>query len=197
MKKLLVLPLVLLAFCVIADDERIMLGSFERETAEAEDDMSSADTTLNGFGARLFSFKNEGIYLGAGFSYLTGDSEYCVGTNCVSADATGTSFFGEIGRGMGHWTPFVGLSFTSSEVDLMGESDSEETWGLSAGLWLQVDTFLLRGAVLNLDDEDNRAISGGVLFPVSTNFTLGGEFGMNLDSEVDGFKLSLQIGRKF
>ena len=196
MKKLLVLPLVLLSFCVIAD-ERIILGSFERETAEADDDVSSAETTLNGFGARLFNFKDEGFYLGASFAFLTGDSDLCVGSDCVSGDATGTMFSGEIGRDMGQWTPFVGVSFTSTEVEFMGMTDSDETFGINAGMWLELDTFKVRGAVVNLDDEDNRAVFGGILFPVSTNFTVGAEFGMNLDDEVDGFRFSLQIGRKF
>ncbi|MYD45133.1 MAG: hypothetical protein F4W92_02105 [Gammaproteobacteria bacterium] len=62
---------------------------------------------------------------------------------------------------------------------------------------MELDTFKLRGAVVNLDDEDNRAIFGGLLFQMDNNFALGAEFGMLLDDEVDGFRFSLQIGRKF
>ena len=196
MKNLLVIPLVFLAFCVFADD-RVVLGSFERETAEADDGVSNAETTLNGFGARLFNFKDEGFYLGASFAHLTGDSDLCVGSDCVTVDATGTVFSGEIGRDMGQWIPYVGLSFTSSEVDFMGTTDSDETVGLNAGMWLELDTFKIRGAVVNLDDEDNRAVFGGFLFQMDNNFALGAEFGMNLDDEVDGFRFSLQFGRQF
>lgn len=196
MKKLLVLPLVLLSFSVIAD-ERIILGSFERETAEADDEIASAETTLNGFGARLFNFKDEGLYFGAGFAFLTGDSDLCVGSDCVTGDTTGTMFCGEIGRDMGQWTPYVGLTFSSSEVDFMGTTDSDETVGVSAGMWLELDTFRVRGGVVNLDDEDNRAVMGGFLFQMDNNFAVGAEFGMSLDDEVDGFRFSLQIGRKF
>ena len=57
MKKLLVLPLVFLSLGAIAD-ERFILGSFDRESTEAESSMLgetlSAESTLNGFGARLF-----------------------------------------------------------------------------------------------------------------------------------------------
>ena len=200
MKKLLVLPLVLLSFCVIAE-ERIILGSFERETSEADSTMLgvtlSAEATLNGFGARLYNFKEEGLYLGAGFNFVTGDADICADSVCISGDASGTGFAGEIGRNFGQWTPFVGASFTSSEIEFAGESESDETWGLNAGMWVELDTFKLRGAVVNLDDEDNRAIFGGLLFQMDNNFALGAEFGMLLDDEVDGFRFSLQIGRKF
>ena len=196
MKNLLALPLVLLSFCVIADD-RVILGSFEQETLEEEDDVSSVESTLNGFGARFYSFTDEGFYLGAGFSQLTGDIDLCVETVCVSADSSGTMFSGEVGRDLGQWTPFIGASFSSSEVEIFGESESDETWGLNAGLWLELDTFKLRGALTNLDDSDNRAVFGGVLLQMDNNFAFGAEFGMLLDSEVDGFRFSLQIGRTF
>lgn len=216
MKKLLVLPLVLLSFYVIAADERIGLLSNDWETAEAEDNMSSADTTLKGSGLRLFSFTNDGVYFGAGFSYAWGDSEsgeresgdieagdyeYCdYGSDCGSSlpilSAVGRSFV-EIGRSMGQWTPFVGISFTRTEVDLRGDPEREDSQGLSAGLWLHVDKFMLRGTVVHLDDEDNRAIFGGMLYSVNERYVVGAEFGINLDSDFDGFKLSFQIGRRF
>ena len=200
MKKLLVLPLVFLSLGAIAD-ERFILGSFDRESTEAESSMLgvtlSAESTLNGFGARLFSFKDEGLYLGGGFSFMQGDSDLCVGSDCLSADATQTMFSGEIGRDMGQWTPFVGFNFSSTEVELLGETDSDEITGLSAGLWLELDTFKLRGAVNSLDDEDNRSIHGGLLFQMDNKFVFGADFGMLLDDEVDGFRFSLQIGRSF
>ncbi len=200
MKKLLVLPLVFLSLGVIAD-ERFILGSFDRESTEAESSLLgvtlSAEATLNGFGARLFSFKDEGLYLGGGFSFLQGDTDLCVGSDCMSADTTQTMFSGEIGRDLGQWTPFVGFNFSSTEVDLMGETDSDEITGLSAGLWLELDTFKLRGAVNSLDDEDNRSIHGGLLFQMDNKFVFGADFGMLLDDEVDGFRFSLQIGRSF
>ncbi|MCY3541449.1 MAG: hypothetical protein OXH31_06035 [Gammaproteobacteria bacterium] len=200
MKKLLGLPLVLLSFCVIEANERYFLVSYDRATAEAKDDVSSVDTTLEGGGFRLFSFQDDGRYIGLGISYVSDNSEskICIpGPDCVSSFSAKASSFVEIGWDTGRWTPFIGLSFTSSEVRLMDESDREESRGLSAGSWLQFDTFLLRGAVAHIDDEDNRAISGGVLYPVRTNLTLGGEIGLNLNSKVDGFNISIQIGRKF
>lgn len=196
MKNLLVLPLVLLTVSVFAGD-RVILGSFEQETTEAEDAVSSAESTLNGFGARFYNFKDEGLYLGAGFAQLTGDLDLCVLSNCISADSSGTIFSGEIGRDLGQWTPFVGASFSSSEVEILGESESDETWGLNVGLWLELDTFKLRGALTDLDDSDSRAIFGGLLFQMDNNFILGAEVGTLLDSELDGFRLSLQFGRVF
>lgn len=196
MKNLLVIPLLLLSFCLIADD-RVILGSFERETSEAADNVSSAEATLNGFGARFYNFQDEGFYLGGGFASVTGDTDLCVLSECVSVDTTGSVFTGEIGRDLGQWIPFVGASFSSSEVEILGASESDETWGFNAGLWLELDTFKLRGAVLNLDDSDNRAVTGGLLFQMDNDFAIGAEIGMLLDSEVDGFRLSLQFGRKF
>ena len=196
MKRLLVVPLVLLSFSVIADD-RIILGSFERETTDADTSEFTGETTLNGFGARLYNFKDEGLYFGASFVSRSGDYELCAGTDCFSGDASATMFSGEIGRDLGNWTPFVGLSFTSSELEIFGETDSDETTSFNAGLWLELDTFKLRGALIDLDDSDNRAIVGGLLFQMDNNFALGAEFGVLLDSEVDGFRFSLQFGRKF
>ena len=200
MKKVLVLPLVLLSFCVIAADERFFLLTHDRATAEADTGVFSADTTLKGAGFRLFSFQDDGLYIGLGISLVSDNSksEICVsGPDCVWSYSAEASSFVEIGGDIGRWTPFVGLSFTRSEAHLMDEYDREDARGLGAGSWLQFDTFLLRGVVDYLDDEDYRAISVGVLFPIRTNLTLGGEIGLNLDSKLDGFKISIQIGRSF
>ena len=198
MKKFLVLQIVFLSFCVMAD-ERIAFWSLERDSAEDEYQVLGIEfernETLNGFGARLFSFKEEGLYLGASFAYLLGDREVCVLGGCQFSDAIGTMIGGEIGRDLGKWTPFVGVSFSRSKVELKTRTDNEEIWGLNAGLWLELDTFKLRGAVTNLDDEDNRVVAAGILFQFENKFAVGTEFGMLLDSEVDGFKFSLQIGR--
>ena len=196
MKNLLFLPLILLSFCVFADD-RVILGSFEQESTEAGEAGVDAESTLRGFGARLFNFEDSGLYYGASFAHLTGDSEFCVLSNCASFDSTGTLFSGEIGRDLGQWIPFVGTTFYSAEVEAFGESESDESWGLNAGLWLELDTFKLRATINDIDDSDSRSITGGILFQMDNNFAFGAEVGMLLDDEVDGFRFSLQIGRVF
>ncbi|MXZ44931.1 MAG: hypothetical protein F4Z01_08185 [Gammaproteobacteria bacterium] len=198
MKNLLFLPLVLLPFCVIAED-RVILGSFEQESAESEDGERGidAESSLTGFGARLYQFRDEGLYLGTGFAQLSGDLDICQRSLCLSADASRTRFFGDIGKSFGQWTPFIGTSFSSWEVEAPGQSESDETWGVNAGLWLDLDTFKLRGALSHLDDSDNRAISGGLLFQMENKFTLSAEIGLLLDDEVDEFRISLQFGKTF
>ena len=195
MKNLLVIPLALLSFCVIAD-ERITIATFEYETLEENAIVFSAETTLSGFGARFYNFRDVGFYWGAGFSQRTGDFEFCAPSECSTVDATETLYSGEIGRDLGGWTSFVGASFTSSEVELFGR-ESEETWGLYAGLWLDFDNYKLRGAMTDIDDSDNRAVHGGLLFQMDNNFALGVEIGLYMEREVDGFKFSLQFGRVF
>ncbi|MYC24301.1 MAG: hypothetical protein F4X56_00110 [Gammaproteobacteria bacterium] len=200
MKKLLVLLMALLSFCILAD-ERIVIGSFEQESTEAESILHrvtvSEESTLNGFGARIFDFRDEGLYIGAGFSFVTGDSDLCEGSDCVSVDATRTGFFGELGRNFGRLTPFFGASFDSKEIDGGGHTDSDEPFGINAGFWLELDKLKIRGAGVYLDDEENRAITGGFLFQMDNKFALGAEFGMLVADEVDGFRFSLQFGRKF
>lgn len=207
MKNLLVIPLVLLSFCVIAND-RVMLGSFEQETAERAEAGFKGESTLSGYGARVFNFIDEGLYLGAGFAQLTGEIDICLLSDCETVgDATKTMFSGEIGRDFGQWIPFVGASFSSTETEetLFGDgfTESEGTFSLTAGLWLELDTLKLRGALTDLDDNDSVDVSGGLLFeggllfPMDNDFALGAEFGMLLDSEVDGFTFSVQFGRKF
>ena len=198
MKNLLLIPLILLSFCVFADD-RVILGSFEQESAEvaeAEEDVD-AESSLSGFGARLYNFRDEGLYYGASFANLTGDSEVCALTICVSVDSTATLFSGEVGRDLGQWIPFVGTTFYSTEIEAFGESESDESWGLNAGLWLELETFKLRATINGIDDSDSRSINGGILFQMDNKFAFGAEIGMLLDDEVDGFRFSLQFGRSF
>ena len=48
-----------------------------------------------------------------------------------------------------------------------------------------------------MDDSDNRAISGAILFQMDNNCIFGAEFGKLLDDEVDEIRISLQFGRVF
>ena len=196
MKNLLLIPLALLALCVFADD-RVFLGSFEQESAEAEEEDIDAESSLSGFGARLFNFKDSGIYYGLGFAQLTGDSDLCALSDCVSFDSTSTLFSGEIGRDLGQWIPFVGTTYYGTEIEALGQTETDESWGLNAGLWLELDTFKLRASINDLDDGDSRSIAGGFLFQMDNSFAIGAEIGKLLDDEVDGFRFSLQIGRTF
>ena len=134
MKNLLLIPLALLAFCVFADD-RVFLGSVEQESAEAEEEGVDAESSLSGFGARLFNFKDSGLYYGLSFAQLTGDSDLCALSVCVSFDSTGTLFGGEVGRDLGQWIPFVGTTYYGITVEALGETETDESWGLNAGLW--------------------------------------------------------------
>ena len=196
MKNLLVIPLALLSFCVIAG-ERITLATFEYETMESGQIGLSAESTLSGFGARFYNFRDAGFYWGAGFAQRTGDFEFCALSDCSTGDETVTVSSGEIGRDLGGWTSFVGVSFTSSEREFMSSTASDETLGLYAGLWLDFDNYKLRGTMTDIDDTDNRAVHGGLLFQMDNNFALGAELGFFLERDVDAFKFSLQFGRVF
>lgn len=196
MKNLLVIPLVLISFCVIAD-ERITLATFEYETTESGQFGLTAESTLSGFGARFYNFRDVGFYWGATFVQRTGDFEVCVLSDCSTGDETVTVFSGEFGRDLGGWTSFVGASFTSSETEFMSSTASDETWGLYAGLWLDFEDYKLRGTMTDLDNADNRAVHGGLLFQMDNNFALGAEIGFFLERDVDAFKISLQFGRVF
>lgn len=198
MQKFLFLLSALLCVSVVADD-RVILGSLVQESAESEDTARGidAESSLTGFGVRFYNFRDEGLYLGAGFVRLTGDLDICQLPLCISADASRTRFFGEIGMELGRWTPFIGTSFSSWEVEAPGESDSDETWGLNAGVWLGLDSFNLRGVLTHLDDSDNRAMSGSLLYQTGNNFVFGAELGTLLDDEVDEVRLSLKFGRIF
>ena len=214
MKRLLSLAFVLLSVCVFAD-ERIIFASLERES-ETEDfntlgvDIETTDT-LHGFGAQQLKFRDEGIYHREKLTVLAGDRQACLLGTCNSFDAKKLTYSQEIGIEIGQWIPFVGMSLAISRVEFETNTDSELelTKGLIAGTWFKLDTVILRGAVANFDDkdnrvfstnyddEDNRVISGGLLFQMDNNIVLGVEFETFLDSEEDGFSFSLQIGRSF
>ncbi|MXZ44933.1 MAG: hypothetical protein F4Z01_08195 [Gammaproteobacteria bacterium] len=195
MKCLLVVALVLPSFCVIAD-ERIILGSFERETAESEG-AESNESTSRGFGARYYDFSDEGLYLGASFAILSEDSEECFQSRCYSSDTTVTMFSAELGRDIGSWTPFIGLNFVNAAIDGDIVSTSVGSWGVDVGSWVELDNFKLRGVINNIEDNVDRTVIGGILFQMNNNFVLGAEVGMLLGSEVDGSRFSLQFGMKF
>lgn len=67
MKKIFVLPLVLLSFCVFAN-ERILLSSFEHESADRDHFLLGEESSQNGVGLRFFDFRDSNLYLGAGLS---------------------------------------------------------------------------------------------------------------------------------
>ncbi|MYC24446.1 MAG: hypothetical protein F4X56_00840 [Gammaproteobacteria bacterium] len=200
--RLLVLPLVLLSLGVIAD-ERIIFGSFERESAKEGFNTLGVDIevteTLNGFGVRSFKFNDKGFYHGDGFTFLTGDRQACLPGICNSFDARKVVASFEVGKDIGQWIPFVGLSIAVSHVEFEINTDRKYdlTKGLIAGSWYKLDTFILRGAVSHLDDGDNRTISGGLLYQMDNRFALGAELGWLLDSDVDRLSFSLQFGRSF
>lgn len=199
MKNIFLLVLAILSLCAIAD-QRIILGSFEGDIGVGENEIRDFDTPslslLAGLGARLLSFQDEGLYLGTGFKYLTGEREICF-VFCDSYDASGAMFFGEIGKNIGQWTPFIGASFHSSELVFPNENVNDESWGLDFGVWLRYDKLKLRGAIINLNDEDFRAFSVSRLIQRDNNLIFGYELGWSLNSEVYQYSVSIQIGRSF
>ena len=62
---------------------------------------------------------------------------------------------------------------------------------------LRLDPFKLHGTITNVDDEDVRGISSGLLFQMNNTWVLGAEIGTLLDSELDVFSFSVQLGRAF
>lgn len=214
MKRLLSLALALLSVWVIAD-ERIIFGSLDRES-EKDDfntlgiDIEETDT-LHGFGVQWFRFSDGRIYQRDKLTVLIGDREACFLGTCNSFDARKFTYSQEIGVEIRRWIPFFGMSLGVSKIEFETNTDSEleVTKGLIAGTWLKLDAFKLRVAVANFDDkdnrvfstnynaEDNRVITGGLLFQLDNNIVLGVEVGTLLDSEEDGFSFSLQIGRSY
>lgn len=199
MKKILVLPIVLLSFCVIAND-RVILGSFEGDlTVEQYNTRGSktlATSLLFGVGASLFNFKDDDLYFGTGFKYLTGDRKTCF-KFCESFNAQSSMLSGEIGRVMGQWIPFVGVSYHRSELDFLSGRERDESWGLNVGFWFDYDKFKIRGTLTNLNDGDYRAFSFGRLFQRDNNFVYGVDLKFLMESEVIHVSCSLQIGRSF
>lgn len=199
MKNLLVLPLIVLTVCVFAED-RVLIGSIERERTERDDSAFDSLSIKNGFGARIYGFRDSGLYVGAGFAHLKGDSVCELARpikHCTSADVVKTRIFGEIGREIGNWTPFVGTSLSRLEVEARGESKSEEGLGINVGLWLELDRLKLRGAITDLDESDNRAISGNLLVRLKNNYFLGIETVEPLRDESNGYGWSIQFGKTF
>lgn len=196
MKNLLVVPLVLLAFCVVAD-ERVILGSIERQTQTTEFEQFgiTVESISNGLGVQFLNFSDSGLHLGAEFSRRTGDSEVCDRSLCVSRDTdfTFTMFSGKIGKNFGDWTPFVGASYNITESD----DETVDGWGLDVGWWVRFDKLKIKGTITNVDDDFSRGISSGFLFHMNKKWALGAEIGTLLDSDSDVFRFSLQIGWTF
>ena len=200
MKKLLVLPMVLLSLCVMAD-ERVFLGSFERQTQEFDFEYVgfSVESSLNGFGGQFLNFVDSGYYFGGKFAYLTGESEVCVGSQCVTAntDISQTIISGEVGWNYGDWTPFFGLSFNSEE----SEGSSSDYTSFSTGAWLDFDKFQLRGAITQSEQSNVSGsrtwLSGGFLYQMDNDWALGAEVGLETGGDGNGFRFSLQFGRSF
>ena len=223
MKKLfLPLPLVLLIFGMVTNDatadDRIILGSFERLTKESDapywGDNVTTESTMNGFSAKLYWFRDNGLYRGIGLGYVTGDVDVCLESNCSPADTTVSMFTSEIGLDLGQWIPFVGGTWVSTQAEethhLFWNSEislgfyphsvvdqSAEPFYLNIGLWRELDTFKVRGA-LNIWDESERiGVSGGVLYQMDNEFAVGAKFEVSLDDEANRFRFSLQFGRSF
>ncbi|MYC24450.1 MAG: hypothetical protein F4X56_00860 [Gammaproteobacteria bacterium] len=196
MKKILVLPFLLLTVCVFAQD-RVILGTFEQETAESENFLLSSESSQSGYGLRFYNFKEWGFYYGGSLAQLSGERDLCAPVSCVTVDISATTFSAEIGMDFGEWTPFAGASFSSAKDELSGFSYSDDAWSFSAGVWFKFDKFKIRGAMTNIDNSDNQTIIGGFLYQMDNNYVLGAEVGMLLNENVDGFKFSLQFGRAF
>ena len=225
MKRLLLpLPVVLLTFGMAANnviaDDRVILGSLERLTEEYDYPYLSVslESTVNGFSAKFYQFRPYGLYMGLGLVRMTGDVDVCFQSNpsiCSSVDAKVTMFSMEFGWDLGHWIPFVGetISQTTGEQTGLALFDDENKVGVNPssvveraedrseryiGLWLERDTFKVRGALNNiLDESEPMSVSGGVLFQMDNKFAVGAEFEILLDSKAEGFQFSLQFGRSF
>ena len=221
-KNLGLLPMVLLTFGMVANNvvagDRVILGSVERlaEEYDAPFFESSIDreSTLNGFSAKLYWFRDAGFYRGLSYVAMTGDVDFCLQSNCSSVDTTVTTFSVEFGRAVGQWTPFVGLTWTQTEAEEteLGFWDSEnrsfvtpgnvvestaDASNFNIGYWLELDTFKVRGALNNLDGKKPMSVSGGVLLQMDNKFAVGAEIEILLDTEAGGFRFSLQFGRSF
>ena len=225
MKRLLLpLPLVLLTFGMVANnviaDDRVILGSFERLTEEYDEPLfgdftTSYESTLSGFSAKLYWFRDNGLYRGIGLGYMTGDVDVCLESICSSVDTTVSMRSAEIGWALGQWIPFVGGNWTQTKaeeetefLDLIVEGEyiyglspgpwverTADPFYLNIGLWLQLDTFKVRGALNIWDESEPPGVSGGVLFQMDNDFIVGAEFEVSLDTEANRFRFSLQFGR--
>ncbi|MDE0646106.1 MAG: hypothetical protein OXH84_07730 [Gammaproteobacteria bacterium] len=198
MKNLLILPLILLSVCVFADD-RFIIGTIGQVTADFEDDEFGLALESNalGLGANFYNFRDESVYLGASFTRFTGDIDVCEVTFCISGDVNNTSFSGEIGLDFDYYTPFIGATFDTGEIEILGQSESDDEWSFNAGIWLTLDMVYLRGAVYSIDDSDSRSISGGFLYQMDSDFVFGAAAEFLLDSDSDGMSFTLSFGRAF
>ncbi|MXW07602.1 MAG: hypothetical protein F4Z87_05695 [Gammaproteobacteria bacterium] len=200
MKYLLMVPLVILSFSDNAD-ERVLLGSFERLVVENEVDSlgRSFESSLKGFGAQILNLVDSGRYFGTEISRVTGNTEICTGTPCVSADTdiSQTTFSGEFGWNFGNWTPFGGLSLFTDE----SEGESKDNSASSLGAWLDLDRFKIKGTITYVEDPDRFGtdtwLSGGLLYRMDNEFFLGAEIGMQTEGDDNGFRFSLSLGRSF
>ena len=225
MKKLLLpLPFVLLTFSMVANnviaDGRVILGSFELLSEEYDApyfaDSVSRESSMNGFSVKLYRFQTDGLYGGIGVGYMAGDVEICLESTCSSVDTTFSMYSLEIGWDLGQWIPFVGGTWTNTEPEdsgfgfVFGDSETyygfnpgyviestAEPFGLNTGVWRELDTFKVRGALNIWDGSKPPSVSGGVLFQMDNKFVVSTEFEILLDSEADGFRFSLQFGRSF
>ncbi|MXZ56435.1 MAG: hypothetical protein F4227_03065 [Gammaproteobacteria bacterium] len=198
MKNLLLLPLVLLSLCVFAD-ERVFLRSLVQESTESvvAERGIDAESSLTGIEARFYNFRDRGINSGARFAHLTDALDICQPPLCRAANASRTRFYSEIGRDLSQWTPLIDMSVAGSVADSSKESDSDETWGINAGVWFENETLKLRGALTDVGDSDNREIFGNFLFKFGNNYVFGAEGGLLLNEAEDRFSVSLQIGKVF
>lgn len=116
----------------------------------------------------------------------------------MSAEINEMVIFGEIGKSLGHWTPFIGASYTGAEETLHGLSSADNSLGFNAGVWFENESFKLRGALTDLENSDNREIFGNILFKFGEKYVFGAEGGLLLNNDAeDRFSFSLQIGRSF
>ena len=213
MKNFLILPLVLLSFCVFADG-KIHLGTIGQVTVDSEDDGfgRSVESNMRGIGLNFYRFRDENYYLGASFASLSGDIDVCsdvgyvvpndIDQACVSGDTSATSFGGEIGWNFEYYTPFIGINYYTGEIEVSNRSESDDEWSLDVGIWLTLDRFYLRGAMNSIEDGDSRSIAGGFLYQMDSDFVLsdfvfGATVEFLLDSDVDGMSFTLSFGKAF
>ena len=223
-KNLLLLPMVILTFGMVANNvvagDRVVLGSFERLTDEYDApffaDSVSRESTMNGFSLKVHRFQNDGLYGGISLNYMAGDVDVCLESLCTSVDTTYFMYSAELGLDLGQWIPFVGGTWTNTSIELnefgyfFGDSDdyygfnpgyvvesTADTFGFNTGVWLELDTFKVRGALNFMDESERIGVSSGVLFQLENNYAVGADLEILLDNGADGFRFSIQFGRSF
>lgn len=93
--------------------------------------------------------------------------------------------------------PIYRCIFHTAEIELLGETPSDDASSFTAGLWLDFENVKLRGAITTFEEGDSRTASGGLLYQVQYNFVVGAEFELLLEDETDGFGVSVHFGRSF